>query len=51
MTLPKAPASLGALLLFGGIVLMYWSLTGLGVISGNTPAERVANTREKLRGS
>lgn len=31
---PAIPASLGALVMLAGIGLMYWSLTGLGLLKG-----------------
>lgn len=46
----RAPASIGALLMLGGLALIYWSLTGLGVISGADPTERAKNVRKRLTG-
>lgn len=45
----KAPASIGALVLFGGLALVYWALLGLGVIAGGTAKESVTGLRDKLR--
>lgn len=46
----RAPASIGALLMLGGLALVYWALTGLGVISGSTPTERAKYVRKRLTG-
>lgn len=48
MPVLRAPASIGALVMFGGFALVYWALTGLGVIEGATPTERAKSVRKRL---
>lgn len=44
----RAPASIAALMMLGGLALIYWALQGLGVIEGDTPSKRVASVKDKL---
>lgn len=46
----KAPASISALVLFGGLALTWWALTGLGVITTEgTAKQRITGIRDKLK--
>lgn len=45
----KAPASVGAVVMLGGIALVYWALIGLGVIEGGTAKQNVTGLRDKLK--
>lgn len=37
------PASIAALTMLAGAALIYWSLSGFGIIKGSTPEERKAS--------
>lgn len=43
------PASIAFLVMLAGLALIYWSLTGFGVISGKTPQERYESTVESIK--
>lgn len=46
----KAPASVGAVVMLGGIALIYWALIGLGVIAdGSSAKQNVTGLRDKLK--
>lgn len=48
---PTIPASLAALVMLGGLGLMYWSLTGLGLIKPATaPVVTAASTAPTVGG-
>ena len=42
------PASISAIIMIAGLALMYWSATGLGIISGSNVQERTTSIKEKL---
>ena len=46
----RGPAFVGAIIALAGIALVYWSLVGWGIISGNTPEEKRSKLIEKLKG-
>lgn len=43
------PASIGAVTMLAGLALIYWSLTGFGIISGATPEERYRKVTEGIK--
>lgn len=46
----QSPLTIGLLITFAGVALMYWALVGSGIITGSTPQERYANTVAKIKG-
>lgn len=44
------PASIAALVMLAGAALVYWSLSGFGIVSGTTPQERYSTTVQKIKG-
>ncbi len=51
MRVPRygGPASIAALTMLAGAALVYWALTGFGLITGATPSERATALREQIR--
>jgi hypothetical protein len=43
------PASIAFLVMLAGLALIYWSLSGFGVITGKTPQERYESTVKSIR--
>jgi len=43
------PASIGALTMLAGLALVYWALTGFGIVKGTTPQERYKATVERIK--
>jgi hypothetical protein len=43
------PASIGALTMLAGLALVYWALTGFGIVKGATPQERYKATVERIK--
>lgn len=43
------PASIGALTMLAGLALIYWALTGFGIITGATTSERYTSTVKRIK--
>ncbi len=44
-----APLSIALLTMFAGLTIAYWALKGFGLISGDTPKERVQSLKAKVQ--
>jgi hypothetical protein len=47
----RGPAFVGAVLALAGAALVYWSLIGWGVVSGDTPEERKTGIIDAIKGT
>lgn len=47
----RGPAFLGAILALAGSALVYWSLVGWGIVSGNTPEARKSSIIAQIKGT